>query len=330
MQKSRKAKSKIREGEARFNIMENMANNMGNTAAGRKKRGRNGAYLKNKRKLKKAGDKLKRFLFVFVMLITASAVFFFLTNKYFFKVRNVLISDIYGSEKYSYDDILGASGINIGGELYGIDLKQAKYNIKKRLTYIDNINIIRIPPSTVSIEVRTDKGMFGIKLGGDYYIISENFMVAEKIDVVGQGEHGASDFTPPHGIITLAADTVKKCCVGEKIEFSDGDISDFLKDTVRMFKEYDLPETMRAMNIEIKSVNIKDKFNVVMNYSDRFLVKFGIFENIAPKVLNSFEIINRLPENFKGIIDITNEKEASFEYDENILKNKLYYNVKIN
>lgn len=306
------------------------ANVMVNNNAGKKKQGKNGSYLKNKRKLKKAGNKFKRFLFVFIMLMTVFTVFFFLMNKYFFKVQKVIINDIYGNEKYSYDDVLNASGINIGSELYGIDLKQTKYNIKKQLTYVDNINIIRIPPSTVSIEIKTDKEMFGIKLGGDYYIISENFMVVEKIDVVGQGESGTEDFTPPYGIITIAADTVKKCCVGEKIEFSDADISDFLTEMVKLFKEYDLPETMRSMNIEIKSVNIKDKFNVVMNYNDRFLVKFGIFENIVPKILSSLDIINRIPENFKGIIDITNEKVASFEYNENILKNKLYYNIKVN
>ena len=310
---------------------------------------RKSEYLKNKRKLKKAGSGLARFLFVLFMLMVVITVFFFLTNKYFFKVHKILIADVsfinngYSNNadenysKYSYDDILSASGITVGSELYGIDVKQVKNNIKKRLTYVDNINIIRIPPSTVSIEIKTDRGMFGIKLGGDYYIISENFRVVEKIDIVGgltasgvPGTAGESDFMPPDGIITVAADTVKKCCVGEKIEFSDSDITDFLKETVKMFKEYDLTETMSSMNIKISSINIKDKFNVVMNYGDRFLVKFGVFENISPKVLNSLEIINRIPEGFKGIIDITNEKVASFEYDDNILKNKLYYNVKVN
>ena len=286
-------------------------------------------YLKNKRKLQTAGSRFKSFLFILIMLITVLTVFFFLTNKYFFKVQKVIINDIYGNEKYSYEDVLNASGIAMGSELYGIDLKQAKYDIKKQLTYVDNINIIRIPPSTVSIEIKTDKEMFGIKLGGDYYIISENFMVAEKIDIVGQGESGAEDFTPPEGIMTLAADSVKKCCVGEKIEFFDTDISDFIQEIVALFKEYDLPATMKSMNIEIKSINMKDKFNIVMNYGDRFLVKFGIFENISSKVLNSLDIIKRIPDNFKGIIDMTNEKVGSFEYDENILKNKLYYNVQI-
>jgi hypothetical protein len=54
-----------------------------------------------------------------------------------------------------------------------------------------------------------------------------------------------------------------------------------------------------------------------MNYGDRFLVKFGIFENITPKILNVFKVINELGENDEGIIDTTDGKTFSFKYVEN-------------
>ncbi|MCL2773152.1 MAG: FtsQ-type POTRA domain-containing protein [Oscillospiraceae bacterium] len=285
---------------------------------------RNAKYLKNKRKLRKAGSKFRRFLFIFIMLLTVITVFLFLTNKYFFKIQKIVITDTTGNEKYSYDDILNASGIVTGTQLYGIDLKQVKRSIEKQLTYVNSVNITQIPPSTVNIDVKTDKGMFGLKLGGDYYIISDNFKVVDKIDLVGST---AGNFVPPDGVITVVTGGVEKCCVGEIIEFSDPDISDFLQGLISLFNEYDLQGIMKSANISISSVNIKDKFNVIMNYGDRFLIKFGIFENISSKILNSFDVINQLPGDVKGIIDMTDGKVVAVEYDENILKNSLYFGI---
>jgi len=301
------------------------------------KAGKNGVKYqknqKNQKKLRKTGNKLKKFIFGFIILLTAITAFLFFANKYFFKVQKIDITDAAGNDKYSYDDILNASGIVKGSQLYGIDLKQVKQNIEKQLTYVSSVNITQIPPSTVNIEVKTDKGMFGIKLGGDYYVISENFKVVDKIDIVGSetdntdNTDNAGNFIPPDGVITVVTGGVEKCCVGENIEFSDPDISGFLQGLVALYKEYDLQGIMKSANISVSSVNIKDKFNVVMDYGDRFLIKFGIFENINSKILNSFDVIKQIPGDVKGIIDMTDGKVVSFEYDENIIKNKLYFGI---
>jgi hypothetical protein len=71
---------------------------------------------------------------------------------------------------------------------------------------------------------------------------------------------------------------------------------------------------------QIRSIDIKNKFKVGMNYGDKFSVNFGVFDNIASKILNSFEIINQLPDYAEGIIDMSDGKVASFRYDENVVK----------
>ena len=259
-------------------------------------------------KVRKAGAKIKSFLFALLMLSVVTALFLLFTNKYFFKVKNIVISE---NEKYSYDKILAASGIVLGEELYGINIEQAKNNIKEILPYTETVNIKRILPSTVNIEIKTAKGILGIKLGGDYYIISDNFMIVEKIKLIGTGII-RSEFRPPPGVITFETDTVKKCYLGEKIEFFDGDIYDFLYEIISLHKENE------EVFLRITDINIMNKFKVVMNYENKFMVNFGIFENISSKILNSFEIIDRLPDYAKGIIDMTDDKSASFTYDENV------------
>jgi len=271
---------------------------------------------KAKMRIRKAGVRIKNFLIAVVMLAAVTVIFLFLTNRYFFKIKHINITE---NDKYSYEEIneiLKSNGIIPGGELYGVDIKKAKTDIKETLTYAESVSITQIPPSTVNIDIKTEKGFLGIMLGGDYYIISRNFRVIEKISIVGSGID-ESEFEPPKGIITFETDAVKKCYIGEKIEFLDGDISDFLKDIAALFDDGEKNSQILSV---IKNIDVTNKFKVVMNYGDRFLVKFGIFENISSKILNSFEIINQLPDYAEGVIDMTDGKMASFRYDENVSK----------
>ena len=263
-------------------------------------------------RVRKNGAQIKSFMSAVFMIMTIAALFLFLTNRYFFKIKNITISE---NDKYSYEEILGASGVAEGNELYGVDIIKIKENMKNILTYAYSINITRIPPSNLNIDIKTEKGLFGIMLGGDYYIISRNFRVVEKIKIVGNSNSSAGPgFIPPDGIITFETGAVKRCFVGEKIEFADDDVSGFLTDIAK------LTEDGGDKVADIKNINIANKFKVVMNYGDKFLVKFGVFENITSKILNSFEIIKQLPDYAEGVIDMTNEKVASFRYEENIAK----------
>jgi len=271
------------------------------------------ARLRNKKRKNKAGVRIRKFLFTVFLLAAVITAAFYLANEYVLKVKNISIKT---DGRYSYDEILEASGIEEGQKLYGIDVKQAKENIKDTLTYADSVIIYRSPPFTVHIEVKTEKGFFGIMLGGDYYIISKKFKVVDKIKIVGNYTAG-KEFKPPDGIITVETYEIKKCYMGEKIEFKDGDVFDFLQEITELSDE-NIENT--DMIASINNINIKNKFKVYMNYEDRLLLRFGVFENISSKMLNSFEIITKIPEYAEGIIDMTNEKVASFRQEENVLK----------
>ena len=264
----------------------------------------------NKNKSKKRVKSKKNLIFasVFIVVTGAAAVYF---NIHLFKVKNFNVAE---NNRYMREDIVAASGIEEGAELFGFDVRLAENNIKRKLAYIYTADIIRLPPSTVRISIKTDEPMFGLALGKDYYIITDTFRVAEKTETDNKNinEHGTA------GIIDIVADCVTKCFVGEKIEFSDEDITDFLSELINLARD----EKMAEM---ISSVDIRDKFNVVMNYSDLYLVRLGVFENVYSKALSSFDVIEQLSE-LTGIIDISDDKIASFIPDENITNNRLYFN----
>ena len=279
-----------------------MQNTRGRRKTGKPKKRKN---TNNKGKI----SGLKKFLIILLTIAVLAGAAFILANQYLFKVKKFNIIE---NIMYSREDIIRACGIEEGAELFGFDVRLAANNIMKELSYAESVSIIRLPPSTVRINVRTDEPAFGFALGRDYYIVTNKLRVAEKISM--------GDGFEQLGVINIVTDYVTKCFVGEIIEFSDEDIGDFLKEVLKLAGD-------NAAAGIISSVDIRDKFNVVMNYSDLYLVKFGVFENVYSKAVNSFDVIEQLSD-FTGIIDMSDERTASFTPDENLANNRLYFDKK--
>lgn len=251
---------------------------------------------------KSKGLKRAKLLIILLAAAIIMCALFFLANKYLFKVRNWTIN-ISGGGGYSHEDIIRASGIEEGAQLFGFDRAAAVNNIKRELSYVAGVTMIRFPPSTVRIDVQTDEAVFGFMLGGDYYIVTENFRVAEKIRMYAM----PLEYVKPPGVINIVTYDITRCFVGERIEFGDEDILYFLKELLRLVRGHEAAGM-------ISSVDIRDKFDVVMTYGDSYTVRFGVFENVYSKALNSFYIIEWLYErgSTAGIIDVSDERTALF------------------
>jgi hypothetical protein len=264
-----------------------------------------------RRRKKKSG--LKKALVALLALVIIAGFIFIFANEYFFRIENISVSE---NSMYSREDIIRASGIEAGAELFGFDMQAARNNIKKELAYAESVSITRRLPSTVRIDIKTEEPVFGFTLGRDYYIVTGTFRVAEKINI------NEPEAIESRRVINIVTDYITKCFVGEKIEFSDDDIPEFLKELLRLIRSEE------AAGI-ISSVNIRDKFNVVMNYSGEYLVRFGVFENARSKAAGSFDVIKQLREqSLTGIIDMSDGQRASFMPEENISNNRLYFDKK--
>ena len=242
-----------------------------------------------------------KILIVLLAIVIILFAFFFFANRHLFRVRNWAVN-ISGSGMYLQEEIINASGIASGAELFGFDRAAAQNNIKRELPYVSSVSITRLPPSTLRIDIYTDTAAFGILLGEEYYIISENFRVVEKIRMDGN----SLEYIKPLGIVNLITNNVVRSFVGERIEFNDDDVVSFLEEFLKLRRGHESAEM-------ITSIDVRDKFNVVMDYGGLYTVQFGVFENIYRKALNSFDVIKVLDErSLRGTIDVSNKENAIF------------------
>ena len=68
----------------------------------------------------------------------------------FFRVETVVVT---GSQRYTQEEIIAASGIQMGDNLYGLNKVRIDQNIRTTLPYVGDLTINRALPSTIVITV---------------------------------------------------------------------------------------------------------------------------------------------------------------------------------
>ncbi len=235
--------------------------------------------------------KLKRTLFYLVLIVAFCAIFFTLWFTVLFKVRNI---EVEGNSRYTADEIIKASGITEGENIYGIDKADIENRLKNRLVYVDSVEIDRNLPSTVNIKLVEKRPVLYSNLYGDNYLVTDDLSVIER-----------NNDTATDGLILLEAGDVKRCFAGETLEYCDSRMADCVKTMYTVLENYGLAD-------EITSFTMKNRFDISVCYDNRIDIYFGTMDNIDVKVRFFVGILEHLYADDKGKLDISNIKEASF------------------
>ena len=107
------------------------------------------------------------------ILLIAGAVIAALTI--FFKVQSITVS---GNARYTSEEIIAASGIEIEDNLFLLNKYSAAQAIFEKLPYVEEATINRALPDTIVITVRECAG---------YWLISENGKLLERADTLPSG-----------------------------------------------------------------------------------------------------------------------------------------------
>ena len=68
----------------------------------------------------------------------------------FFRVEQVVVS---GNSRYTQEDVVAATGIQLGDNLYRMNKFQINQEVRQALPYVNELNIVRKLPNTILITV---------------------------------------------------------------------------------------------------------------------------------------------------------------------------------
>ncbi len=236
--------------------------------------------------------RVRRTVFYVFLFLAVSLVFLAVCVAVFLNVETVSVN---GIERYTYEQIIEYVPIEIGDNIYSFDSDKIEENIMQALPYIGEVEIKRDLPTTVVINITEKKPYYAAELAGDTYLMSADLKVLEKLPDT------SAEST---GLATLSLTSVRHCIVGNTLQFVDERTTDALMELYNSFEE-------NFINTKIKGVDVRSRFDIYIDYDNRFQVYLGDTDNIDIKIRFLVGIIDELEEGTKGKIDISDHREAA-------------------
>lgn len=248
--------------------------------------------LRRKRKLRMLKRRKRRKLIVLsVIVLLVLSVGIALSLTVFFHIETVAVS---GDEIYNNEQIVEASQIQIGDNMFLTNKKQTSQNIEKTLPYVASAQIKRNISGTITINVTAAVPKMAIDNGESFTLLSNNGKVLED-GVMSVDE----------GIIIINTSTVKSAVPGETVQFENDEDLTALTTLVA-----DLDTSGIG---GISSIDVTDHLNLKIEYGSRITLKVGSAELFQSKIafINAtLEKLNTDDPEFEGSIDFTIENKA--------------------
>ena len=208
----------------------------------------------------------------------------------FFKVDSITVS---GTTQYSSDEIIAASGVKTGDNLFLLNKYEISDAIIEQLPYVSSVSISRKLPDTLLIDV-TDSNQGGvIQQGTDYWVISSSGKILGKRTEAGSGAL----------ILGLELEDAE---VGSTIAAAEGNE----RKVEQLLELFDALEE-KGMLPGVSRIDFSEDGIISMDYAQRFTVKFAYGADFVYKLSNLNRVIEQLEENEQGIIDLTVDGRAN-------------------
>jgi len=214
----------------------------------------------------------------------------------FFKISVIRVE---GSTKYSQEQIISASGIKIGDNLFFVNKSAAISKIFKALPYIDEVKkVSRNLPNELIITVSDAQAVAFVQNGDNYWLVDKSCKLLEKV-----GSDGISGIAII-GLFPIQPVAGQKLAPGE----SEKPKVSYVESVLAELGEY-------GMTPDVTYIDITNTGDLIFDYKGRFKVKLGKNENLSDKFNLLKESVGYLSPVATGTIDLTVSKEERFIAD---------------
>ncbi len=222
-------------------------------------------------------------------LVIAAIIF---VMSVFFEVSKI---EVTGNSKYTADEIISASGIHTGDNLFFIDRIGAGSRIVVKLPYIESVRISRSLPNRVEIAVEESKAVACVDVKGELWSISQTGKFLGKI----------SDKAAP--VAEISGISVSTAAVGEIVTVGENE-----QDKLDYVLEILYQIQARGMVDAVSSIDISDVSDPTFEYDGRFLVKLGAKDNTEYKFGKLVSAVSKLKSDDSGTLDLSDSNKVTY------------------
>lgn len=228
-------------------------------------------------------------LMIFVVICGAIAAALAL----FFKVDQVEVS---GNDRYSTQEIVEASGVTVGENLFFLNKYEAAARITQELPYVESVKIGRRLPNTLYIQVEECERALAVEHKGELWLMCYNGKIADTAPVKDKANY-----------TVLTGLTLQELTIGQMVT-TDAGQENQLEALLSLLQQLH----QKSMLQDLQEIHLEESAYITLRYLNRFDVQLLRSADFDYKLEYLKAVVERLEDNEKGIIDLTQEGKASF------------------
>jgi cell division septal protein FtsQ len=250
--------------------------------------------MRNSRKRpakKRSGNRILYYLAATIFLMAVCTV---LSVTVLFNVTDITVS---GDSRYSEDEIIQASGVEYGANLIRMNASEIEVRILNALVYLDEVKVIKHLPSGLELFVSGAVPALSVQHDDLYYLVSSNGRVLEETTA------NMNTVSNVHTILVTGLTLDGDQSVGEPLA---------LEDETKLKALFEVFHALEQDSFTgIRSINISDKLNIILNYEDRIELQLGDTTNLREKLYVAKTLIEKEIEvNQKVILMLSNPRQV--------------------
>lgn len=226
------------------------------------------AYMK---KLKRV-QRNRKILAVFISLIVVVAVAGALSVTVLFNIKSINVKS--AGSHYTKEEIISASGLDVGDNLIRTDFDAVSDRICKNLPYVLSVKISKsLVSGTVDISVTDGKKAMIFKSQSGYAVCDNEGKTLEII----------ADIPKDNNLIIVVCNADVKAEIGKKIGFANDNEKEVFDSVISAIKESGIKD--------ITKIDISDINSIKIDYQNRFRLLLGANDQLTEKLLEAIKVI---------------------------------------
>lgn len=236
---------------------------------------------------------------IVLLMLILTAFLGFLVYRNFFVVDDVRLE---GSELYSDEEILAATGVRKGDNLYSFSSRVVEENVTLRLPYVRSLEVQRTIPDTVHFAVTEDAAAFCTELYGETWALSGSLRVLEPISE-----------SETDGLIRLRLPEVESAVAGRVLQLRD-------ERTLTRIREVLSAVLASSLRERITAVDLRDSWKLTMVSDGAYLLDFGNGEDAETMLRVAYAVLSDplFDGSIKAQIDLTMSGSTSVIFDDQL------------
>ena len=249
---------------------------------------------KKARKVRKARDTI----ISFALIIAVFAVMCVVVYRLLFKVSEI---NVVGSESYTAEEIIEASGIGVGDHLYSFRASTLEKNVILRCPQVKSVEVNRSAPKKVTLTVSEKPCAFYADFYGEYRAVSSDLRVLYSV---------TRDEARERGLVLLRLPAVTKAVAGSEAKYSSVRRDDYI---------YAVTEALQNSELwgRVSAVDLTGKYDIEIVCDGKYLLTLGDSSAVESKLRIGAAVLSdeMFDGDDKAKIDLTNLSETGVVVD---------------